>query len=78
MLFPPTKDLSILADRVLIKYQSPRFGTCWHGYCCDICDGRRYSKPIYTLPEARQLMRKIVDSDSLALVSIHQPMEVSQ
>lgn len=68
--FPPTRNLSILADRVQIKYQSPRFGTCWTGYCCDVCDGRLYSEPIYTLDEARNLIRRIVRFDKLALVSI--------
>lgn len=72
--FPLTNDLSILADRVEIKYQSPRFGTCWRGYCCDICDGRRYSGAIYTLAEARQIMHDIISWDELGLVSILKPV----
>jgi len=68
--FPPTNNLSLLADRVEIKYQSPRFGTCRQGSCCSVCDGRRYSGAIYTMDEARRQMAKIVDADGLALVSI--------
>lgn len=34
--FPKTKNLSITADRFQIIYQSPRFGTCIAGYCCDV------------------------------------------
>ena len=73
--FPKTKNLSITADRFQIIYQSPRFGTCIAGYCCDVCDGKIRSGFIYTKEEADLISQNLIENDAMGRVWVGKPLE---